>query len=486
MGAFLQRSRHGTMYYFRRKVPFRLRQKFRAAQFYLSLRTADRATALVLARRAATLCDELFLRLRHMPKKKLAADLMRLVENRRLTAPLKEEIGRLRDELLENQYQGNKAITKLKGEHSEQLTAVVKAAGAGVAATSPKTGKSKYTVAEAIQKYLAKSMKPTSRSRLKGALSHFEKFAGAATSLDTLDQARYAEYSDLVNANPDWKIPTKNLYVTAAGTMLRWHIRRGEPIGPITAGSLVLARTTPASWDRDAFTLDQLEIIFHEAAESFETEPHWFWAVVAPAFLGCRIEEWAQADVKSDFKKDKSTGRWYLDINETVGLGGHNKSVKKESGWRVVPFHQELIRLGLLDYLEDQKRSGARTLFERAWKPLAQKEKNSFKFSHGITKRGGRALSRLDDGGKLERGKATFFHSLRHSFISQLAIKGVSIEMRCAISGHKPEGGGINTTTYTKLRAQVAPKLSAIDDNLDVFVERLRGAMKSAGVSATV
>jgi len=37
MGAYLQRSRHGTIYYFRRKVPLDLRQQLRAPQFELSL-----------------------------------------------------------------------------------------------------------------------------------------------------------------------------------------------------------------------------------------------------------------------------------------------------------------------------------------------------------------------------------------------------------------------------------------------------------------
>lgn len=486
MGAFLQRSRHGTIFYFRRKVPVELRDRVRAPQFYLSLGTADRSIALVLARRAATLSDELFHAVKTMPKKKLQADLMQLIELTKATAPLKEEIEQLRNKLADKGYEHKKAlrhagqrVQAIKDEHLRQLASV---AGAAPKATSSTTERSKFTVAEAIKKYLTKPMKPTSRARLTPALAHFEKFASATARLETCNQARYAEYSDAVNATVGWAVGTKKLYITAAGTMLRWHTKRGEPIGPITAGTLVLARTTPASWDREAFTLDQLEVVFREAAESFVTEPHWFWAVVAPAFLGCRIEEWAQADVKSDFKKDKATGRWYLDINETVGLGGHKKSVKKESGWRVVPLHPELIRVGLLDYLEKEKRAGARTLFEREWEPLAQKNApGSFKFSHSMIKRGSRALIRLDKQHKLVKGKTSFFHSLRHSFISQLAVKGVSIEMRCAISGHKPEGGGINSTTYTKLRAQVEPKLAAIDDNLGEFVDRLRSAMKAAG-----
>jgi integrase len=320
-------------------------------------------------------------------------------------------------------------------------------------------------------------MKPASRKRYVQALAHFEQAVGAATRLDVLDQARFARYCDDVTAASGWSRATKNLYMGAACSMLNWHRRRGEPVEPITAGSLKLGRITPASGDRDAFTLDQLEIIFREAAAFRAKEPHWFWVVVVCAFTGVRVEELAQADIQSDFKPDPATGRWYLDINETVGPGGHKKSVKKESGWRVVPFHPELIRLGFLDYLQAQRRAGGRTLFDKEWEPLAHAEKDSFKFSHGITKRGSRALARLVKAGKLEKGKLSFFHSLRHLFISHLAAKGVPVEMRCAITGHKPEGGGMNASRYTKLRAQVSPKLAPIDDNLGEFVERLRSAL---------
>jgi hypothetical protein len=49
MGAYLQRSRHRTIYYLLRKVPLDLRQQLSAPQFYVSLGTADHTTALILA-----------------------------------------------------------------------------------------------------------------------------------------------------------------------------------------------------------------------------------------------------------------------------------------------------------------------------------------------------------------------------------------------------------------------------------------------------
>src|SRR5207247_1519974 len=120
--------------------------------------------------------------------------------------------------------QRKKTLKQLQGEHVEQLAAVAKEAGTGLV-----VAKSKYTVTEAIKKYLTKAMKPESLKRIGPALNHFEKFAGPATPLDHITQARYAEYADQVNATTSWSTATKGIYITAAGTMLRWHARRGEP-----------------------------------------------------------------------------------------------------------------------------------------------------------------------------------------------------------------------------------------------------------------
>ena len=166
---------------------------------------------------------------------------MRLIELRKATAPLKEEIERLREELLDRQYQHNKTVRQLQDTHLRQLASVT----AATAAAPVKGSVSKFTVGEAITKYLNKPMKPRARKRFIPTLAHFENFAGGALSLDTMTQARYAEYADVVNANPAWTIATKKLYITVAGTMLRWHWKRGEPIEQVSAGSLVLARRTP-------------------------------------------------------------------------------------------------------------------------------------------------------------------------------------------------------------------------------------------------
>jgi integrase len=479
MTAFLQRSRHGTIFYFRRKIPLALRARVKQTQVYVSLGSADRSTALRTSRLLAIITDDLFQRLQEGDEN-MSGLLEQLLAEHKLTGVLRQRIERLETELIDARVLHMRTVKDLKDSHLEHL-AVLRQPFSGPAA-QPKF--SRFTVAEAIREYVEKrEMKASARKRYLQVLGHFERFAGPSTRLNLITQSRFVEYCDHVATVEAWSRATRNLYMGAACSMLNWHKDRGEPVEPITASSLKLRRLTPASSDRDAFSLDQMEVVFREAAAFRDKDAHWFWVVVICAFTGVRVEELAQADVQSDFRQDAETGRWYLDINENIGPGGHKKSVKKESGWRVVPLHHELIRLGFLDYLEAQRRAGARTLFEKGWEPLALDEKGSLKFSHGITKRGSRALARLKKSGKLEEGKTSFFHSLRHTFISQLAAKGVPAEMRCALTGHKPEGGGMNTGRYTKLKAQVAPKLPTIDDNLNEFVERLRASMEPTRLS---
>jgi len=70
VGSFLQKSRHGTIFYFRRRVPLDLRVTVGASVVYKSLLTSDRRDAIVLARALAAKTDELFSGIRDMANKK--------------------------------------------------------------------------------------------------------------------------------------------------------------------------------------------------------------------------------------------------------------------------------------------------------------------------------------------------------------------------------------------------------------------------------
>ena len=67
---FLQRSRHGSVFYFRRRIPNDLCAAGLPRQIFRSLQPTDRREALVRARALAVQSDQLFNRVRLMTKKK--------------------------------------------------------------------------------------------------------------------------------------------------------------------------------------------------------------------------------------------------------------------------------------------------------------------------------------------------------------------------------------------------------------------------------
>lgn len=69
MGNFLKRSRHGTTFYFRRRVPDDLRQTVGKPYLTKSLETGERREAMMRARLLAAKTDILFSDLRAMPPK---------------------------------------------------------------------------------------------------------------------------------------------------------------------------------------------------------------------------------------------------------------------------------------------------------------------------------------------------------------------------------------------------------------------------------
>ena len=69
MANYLKRSRHGTTFYFRRRVPDELRQTVGQPYLTKSLETSDRREAIMRARLLAAKTDILFADFRAMPRK---------------------------------------------------------------------------------------------------------------------------------------------------------------------------------------------------------------------------------------------------------------------------------------------------------------------------------------------------------------------------------------------------------------------------------
>lgn len=162
-----------------------------------------------------------------------------------------------------------------------------------------------------------------------------------------------------------------------------------------------------------------------------------FWIPIWAMYSGARLNEICQLRF-DDIKQIEDI--WCFDINEN----SENKSIKNDSSKRLVPIHPFLIKLGVLNFIEDQK--------EHCRFANKGNKNNLFHELHYQKRNGyGGAISNwfrryLEDIG-IKRPELNF-HSFRHTVVSRLANAGVSTEIRNAISGWTQKGTGERVYTH--------------------------------------
>ena len=464
MGNFIQRSRHGTVYYFRRRVPHELRSRLGRAHFYASLRTEELAEAKRRARAMAVVTDRLFMELRYVQSGDDDEDQFKVRYG--LTIDWDPATNKPRVNATDVKPGEEASVTSL----AEALMGIANQAGERSTPVSSVTEAKREvtpTVAEAIAAKLASpALKPTTRKEYKRAFDLFAERMGADTRLGDLPQERFAEFADYVGGLP---AKTKASLIVNAGTLYSFYTSRNSAVPKITTKNLKPKRSGPPQ-RRRGFTLEELEVLFRNALQYRRRKPARWWATVVPVFLGCRIEELAQAHLDGDFVCDPKAGIHYLKIDEGVpgsdARAASPKSVKTEAGWRNVPIHPALIEAGFLEYLEAERKAGALTPFQRQWSAHRDEDFGLVKHSHAITKWGGRELKKLQAAGKMASAKElVYFHSMRHSFVTLLAAAGISEEWRAALAGH--EFGRINSQVYNQAKHDVSVTLPIIELGLE-------------------
>jgi integrase len=280
-----------------------------------------------------------------------------------------------------------------------------------------------------------------------------------------------------VCSNGAWSAKTKSIYITAAQRLFGFYEARNDGVPRISTKGLKPKRTQPAGHDRQGFTLLECQVLFQNAATYREKAPHKWWITVACAFLGCRIEELAQAHLGRDIARDETTGFWFLRIDELAAdnaatNGNLQKSVKTFSAWRMVPIHPVLVDAGFIDYLNSEADAGAKTPFERHWKPFRDKKTRGVKYSHSAVKWGMNELNKLRREKLITRGGLTYFHSMRHTFTTLLAGADIGEEWRAALAGHSY--GGMNAQVYNKAKHDLAKTSPIVVRGLEGLAAVLR------------
>ncbi len=81
-----------------------------------------------------------------------------------------------------------------------------------------------------------------------------------------------------------------------------------------------------------------------------------FWMPLMGLFTGARLNEMGQLHL-TDIKQDNNI--WYLSLTDA----GELQTLKSDTSKRNIPIHNELIRMGLLEYVNDLNNKGEKKLF---------------------------------------------------------------------------------------------------------------------------
>jgi hypothetical protein len=439
-GEFLIKSRHGTVYYFRRRVPKAVQHLIGRHVLVQSLETSDRRLAVIRGRVLAAQTDSIFQRIAMATK---SNDTDGFTFNYEMKLDLNEL--------------GLPASLYVKAEPAEQeavnsaIRTALEAAGERGNKISRQSPQKPFS--EAITEYFSKSQtKPQTKATYRSKLNHTHEFFGDSKCVLTIDQADFVGYCEHVTATVP-NTTSQGHYITTVATFLNWYRVRAAGLPALTTKTLVPKRDSPESDDRDAFTLEQLGFVFENAKRYRRKNPCKFWVSIAPAFLGCRIEELCQIHLRSNLVHDEEAGVWYLAFDERPDPDGVlRRSMKKVSSWRHAPIHTSLVRHGFIDFLQSQQQAGFQRPFEKEWKPREEESElgQVIKWSHYVSKWGGRELKAIAARQGFDAKRLAYFHSMRHTFKQVLGDGGVSSEISEALSGRRY--GGADAERYEKLK----------------------------------
>lgn len=237
---------------------------------------------------------------------------------------------------------------------------------------------------------------------------------------------------------------TKASYLQRFSSFLQWLAKADyAQLGLELPLRGVISKKSPNIENRNPFTDSDLTKLFNsddylncKFDKSFK-----YWVPLIALLTGARQNEICQLHVDDVYLEPKHN-IWVFDINENDSATTF-KSLKRPYHKRLIPIHQELINLGLLDFVEIRKKKRESRLF-----PELEYKADRNKYAGSVTKWFNETYTNKKNCNITTPNTA--FHSLRHNVINYLSHKINIPESKFAyVLGHKPEGN-IATDTYIK------------------------------------
>lgn len=440
---YLTRSRHGTLYYFRRRVPDDLRAIILQPYLVCSLGTSHRGRAIILARAYAAKTDNAFTQLRTMSEKKLTAteilDNFANDPNCRLRIRLagaqlrieekEREADRLEREVIEGLYQQQMQ----QKQHERELDVAIRISAARVSpAEHPATPTPTITAQALLDDFFREGegderWKDVEAARTRDYGPIWRKFAKHADVHGLTVAAAKAYRAEVLAEGVSSETKKRNLY--RAHAVIAHGVEQHD-LDP----KILLPLKKPKGKGRGKgsgiksylpFSEDELRLLFHSESyknNSFKKASN-FWLPLLGLYTGARLEELAGFHL-SAFATVEGLPAMLLSDHETTDEG------KNEHALRYVPIHPELLKAGLLEYAELLKEEGHSRLFPEiraaardGYAKRATADFTAYRRSVGVGK---------DKG---ERSREVF-HSFRATMSGKLFHLGVDGDLSRRLTGH--------------------------------------------------
>lgn len=184
--------------------------------------------------------------------------------------------------------------------------------------------------------------------------------------------------------------------------------------------------------ERDSFTIEELKTIFSAPIYTgCKSERNWkdagthsmkdtakYWLPLISLYSGMRMGEGLQLRTE-DIKQEN--GIYFFDINSNTP----DKKLKTTNSERKIPIHNELIRLGFINLVNDRKVKGTQRVFPEITLD------NDGTYTHSFSKHFSRFLEEVK-----VKHKRNSFHSFRHTFEDACRENDVPKEIMDALQGH--------------------------------------------------
>lgn len=423
----LIRDRCGV-YYFRLIVPLALRATVGKSEFRRSLRTKDsaiaRQRALALSVAVETRMNDDIGNFAHLFKPDAKKGIREKIR-------IDLERGIVETDTLEEAREAQRITANMARARQT--------AAAGIAAVLPiaKCGTNLEKAKEDFMNERKSTLKDSTWRKHKGVLQAFIKAKGNM-DVAMVGAKTVTDYKKELLALGR-EATTVNDHITILNGFFEYCIdnKVANMVNPAKDLYIVGAHNKAESYE--PFTEGELQTIFQSPLYVQKLKlPDFYWCPLIALFTGARAEEIASLDLEQIYPVK---GIWIIDI-----LKGKTANAKRR-----VPIHDQLVALGLVDYVVGLRNAGYKKLF-----PHIQPGTNGYR--KNMTRMFGTYLD-LPAVNIVDPLKV--FHSFRHTVVSALTNAGVNDGLKRAMVGHDIDTRTSAHDDYIHASALTVPNLHA-------------------------